>query len=67
MVIRRKSSIDKKNYELSGQLSLFGRDNLYLKTVNLPKAQKYVNLCRIVNLKKILIHKKLFLSFIRIQ
>ena len=46
MVIRRKSSIDKKNYELSGQLSLFGRDNLYLKTVNLPKAQKYVNLCK---------------------
>ena len=67
MVIRRKSSIDKKNYELSGQLSFFGRDNLYLKTVNLPKAQKYVNLCRIFKLKKIIIHKELFLSFIRIQ
>ena len=67
MVIRRKSSIDKKNYELSGQLSLFGRDNLYLKTVNLPKAQKYVNLCRIFNLKKIIIHKDLFLPLIRMQ
>ena len=67
MAIRRKSSIDKRNYELSGQLSLFGRDNLYLKTVNLPKAQKYVNLCRIFKLKKIIIHKKLFLPFIRIQ
>jgi len=67
MVIRSKSSIDKKNYELSGQLSLFGRDNLYLKTVNLPKAQKYVNLCRIFKLKKIIIYKELFLPFIRIQ
>ena len=67
MVIRKKSSIDKRNYELSGQLSLFGRDNLYLKTVNLPKAQKYVNLCRIFKLKKIIIHKELFFPFIRIQ
>ena len=67
MVIRKKSSIDKRNYELSGQLSFFGRNNLYFKTVNLPKAQKYVNLCRIFKLKKIIIHKELFLSFIRIQ
>ena len=67
MVIRRKSSIDKRNYELSGQLSLFGKDNLYLKTVNLPKAQKFVNLCRIFKLKKIIIHKEFFLTFIRIQ
>ena len=67
MITRRKSSLNKINYELIGQQSFFGRDNLYLKTVNLPKAQKYVNLCRIFKLKKILIHKKLFLFFIRIQ
>ena len=67
MVIKRKSSIDTKNYELSGQLFLFRRDNLYLKTVNLPKAQKYVNLCKIFKLKKTIIHKELFLHFIRIQ
>ena len=62
MVIRRKSSIDKKNYELSGQLSLFGKDNLNFKTVNLTKSQKFVNLCRVFKLKKIILQKKTFLS-----
>ena len=51
MVIRRKSSIDKKNYEISGQLSLFGRDNLDFKTVNLTKGQKFVNLYKVFKLK----------------
>ena len=63
MVTRRKSSIDKKNYEISGQLSLFGKDNLDFKTVNLSKAHKYVNLCRVFKLKKIIIQKKVFLIF----
>ena len=63
MVIRRKSSIDKKNYEISGQLSLFGRDNLDFKTVNLTKGQKFVNLCRVFKLKKIILQKKILLSF----
>ena len=67
MVIRRKSSIDKKNYEISGQLSLFGRDNLDFKTVNLSKAHKYVNLCGIFKLKKIIIQKKVFLIFLEIH
>ena len=59
---RHKSSIDKKNYELSGQLSLFGRDNLDFKIVNLAKHQKFVNLCRVFKLKKIILQKKVFLS-----
>ena len=46
MVIRRKSSINKKNYELSGQLFFFGRDSINFKTVTLPKAQRYDNLCK---------------------
>ena len=66
MVIRRKSSIDKKNYELSGQLSLFGRDNLDFKTVNLPNRIKFVNLCRVFKLKKIILQKKMLLSFFEI-
>jgi len=66
MVIRRKSSIDKKNYELSGQLTLFGRDNLDFKTVNLAKGQKFVNLCKVFKLKKITLQKKMFLSFFEI-
>ena len=67
MVIRSKSSIDKKNYELSGQLSLFGRDNLDFKTVNLAKRQKFVNLCRVFKLKKIILQKKVFLSSFEIH
>ena len=66
MVIRRKSSIDKKNYELSGQLTLFGRDNLDFKTVNLAKGQKFVNLCKVFKLKKITLQKKMLLSFFEI-
>ena len=66
MVIRRKSSIDKKNYELSGQLTLFGRDNLDFKTVNLAKAQKFVNLCKVFKLKKTTLQKKMLLSFFEI-
>ena len=46
--------VDKKNYEISGQLSLFGRDNLDFKTVNLAKGQKFVNLCRVFKIKKII-------------
>ena len=66
MVIRRKSSIDKKNYELSGQLTLFGRDNLDFKTVNLTGGQKFVNLCKVFKLKKITLQNKMLLSFFEI-
>tara|TARA_B100001123_G_C15089709_1_gene939115 strand:+ start:819 stop:1028 length:210 start_codon:yes stop_codon:yes gene_type:complete len=53
MVIKRQYSIDKKNYEKSGQLSLFGRDNLYFKSINLPNPQRFQNLCKKFKLKKI--------------
>ena len=55
-----QSSLDKINYEISGQLSLFGRDNLSFKTVNLPKAQRYDNLCNKFRLKKLV--SNLYLS-----
>ena len=54
MVIRRQSSLDKINYEISGQLAFFGRDNLSFKTVTLPKVQRYDNLCNKFRLKKII-------------
>ena len=63
MVIRRKSSIDKKNYKLSGQLTLFGRDNLDFKTINLAKGQKLVNLCKVFKLKKITLQKNALIFF----
>ena len=70
MIIRRKSSIDKKNYELSGQLTLFGRDNLDFKTVNLAKGQKFVNQSKVFKLKNITLQKKcsyLFLKFTKLM
>ena len=51
MVIRRKSSLDKINYELMGQQFFFGRDNLSFKAVNLPRSQRYDNLCNKFRLK----------------
>ena len=46
MPIKRKSSINKKYYESIGQGLLFGHDNIHFKTVNLPKKQRLVNLCK---------------------
>ena len=67
MVIRRKSSIYKKFYEINGQKTMFGYDNLKFKTVNLPKTQKFKNLCPKFNLKQINCNKLLDLSFIIIN
>ena len=66
MTIRRKSSIDKKNYELSGQMSFFGRDNLNFKSVTLLKVQRYVDICKKFRLKKIILQKKKYLPFLEI-
>ena len=53
MVIRRKSSIYKKLYEINGQQVMFGQDNINFKTINLPTKQRYKNLCSKFGLKKI--------------
>ena len=52
MPIITKNSILKKNYEASGQLSIFGHDNLEFKTVNHPNKHKFVNICQNFKLKK---------------
>ena len=52
MVIKRKSTILKKLYEINGQKSMFGYDNIHFKTVNLPNKQRYRNLCNKFGLKK---------------
>ena len=54
MLIRRKSSLKKINYKKLSQLSFFGHDNLSFKTINLPKAQRFDNLCNKFKLKKII-------------
>ena len=65
MSLKRKSSLDKKNYELFGQQCFFGRDNLAFKTINLPKAQRYDNLCKKFSIKKI--KTKIFLPLPKIM
>ena len=67
MVIRRKSSIYKKLYELNGQTSMFGYDNLNFKTVNLPKTQKFKDLCPKFNLKKFNKNKSIKIPIISIN
>ena len=67
MVIRRKSSIYKKLYEINGQTSMFGYDNLKFKTINLPKTQRFKNLCPKFNLKQINSNNSLDLPFIIIN
>ena len=65
-MVKRKSSNDKKYYELFGQMFFFGRDSLDFKSVTLAKAQKYVGLCRKFKLKKIILKKKIFLPIVKI-
>ena len=52
MVFRRQYSLNKINYEINGQKTMFGRDNLIFKTLNLPKKQTFQNLCNNFKIKK---------------
>ena len=67
MVIRRKSSINKINYEKLGQKSFFGRDNLFFKSINLPKPQKMIGICNKFKIKKIIRQSHIYLTVISIQ
>ncbi len=64
MPIRRKSSIDKLYYESVGQGMLFGRDNIFFKTINLSKKQRFKNLCKKFNLKQLVKDKSIILDLI---
>ncbi len=67
MVIRRKSSIYKKLYEINGQKMLFGHDNIQFKTINLPQKQKYKNLCSRFGLKKLFFSRTTILPIVNIN
>ena len=64
MPIRRKSSIEKIYYESIGQGMLFGRDNIYFKTINLSKKQRFKNICKKFNLKQLVKDKSIILDLI---
>ena len=53
MILKRKSSLDKKNYELSGQQFFFGRNSQAFKTVYLKKTKHYDNFVEKFRIKKI--------------
>lgn len=53
MLFKKELSLDKKNYELSGQQFFFGRDNQAFKIVYLKKTQHYDNLFEKFCVKKI--------------
>ena len=67
MPIRRKSSIEKKNYETIGQGLLFGHDNLRFKTVNLPQRQRLRSLCKKFSIKQIDQSNSVFFRLIRLS
>ena len=50
--MNKKKSTKKYIYEINGQMSMFGHDNLEFKTINMPKKQKFKNLCIKFNIKK---------------
>jgi len=66
MVIRRKSSINKKYYETIGQGMLFGYDNIHFKTINLSKKQRFKNLCYRFRLKQVVKNKSIILHLTKL-
>ena len=67
MPIRRKSSIEKKYNETIGQGLLFGHDNLHFKTVNLPRRQRFISLCKKFSIKKIDQSSRVFFKVISLS
>ena len=65
--MKKKSSIDRYIYELNGQISMFGHDNLSFKTINMPKKQRFNNICINFKLKKLINEINLFLPIIYID
>ena len=53
MLFKKKLSLDKKNYELSGQQFFFGRNSQAFKTVYLKKTKHYDNFVEKFRIKKI--------------
>ena len=65
--MKKKSSLNKYIYELNGQISMFGRDNLFFKTINMPKKQRFDNICKNFKLKKTIKKFNILLSVIYID
>ena len=66
MPITTKDSILKQYYEVNGQVSMFGHDNLQFKTVNHPLKHKFVELCSEFKIKQLSTELKLELNYLSI-
>lgn len=62
--MKKKLSIYKCFYELNSQLSIFGCNNLFFKTINIFKKQQFDNFCINFRLNKLTKKINLFLSII---
>ena len=65
--MKKKFSKDNFIYDENGQTLMFGHDNLEFKTINMPKKQRFDNICRKFKLKKFIKKNSLFLPFIYIS
>ena len=65
-MIKTKNSINIIHIESNGQQLFFGRDNIFFKTINMPKKQRFQNICYNFKLKKTYKKRKLFLPFFSI-
>ena len=65
--MRKRFLKNKSYYELNGQESMFGHDNLSFKTVNMPKKQNFDNICSNFKLKMLTNKISLKLSIIYIN
>tara|TARA_B100000965_G_C19122747_1_gene553999 strand:+ start:304 stop:504 length:201 start_codon:yes stop_codon:yes gene_type:complete len=65
--MNKKKSTKKYIYEINGQMSMFGHDNLEFKTINMPKKQKFKNLCIKFNIKKPINNFYLPIKFLEIN
>ena len=65
-MIKTKNSINIIHVESNGQQSFFGHDNIFFKTINMPKKQHFKNICCKFKLKKSYKKRKLFLPFFSI-
>jgi len=62
----KKKTIQMIQIEKRGQKVFFGRDNIFFKTINMPKKQHLKNICCNFKLKQTYKKRKLFLPFFSI-
>ena len=63
---KRIKAVKNNKNNCSDQISFFGYDNLFFKTVNLPKPQRFKSLCRKFHIKKVIYTNSILYNYIQI-